>query len=157
MGDATTREELLAVELERWASLTELLDLVPESRTSEPSLNDDGWSVRDLVWHLACWNGFVSDRLEEIRLGTFDDDFDWRTDENNATFLAAGRSVTFPESLVRLEGSRREVILSMERLPAVTERAIELFSEPAYQHVDDHLPELRRFVGVPPAPSESSG
>jgi hypothetical protein len=119
---------------------------------TEPSLNADGWSVIDLVWHLASWDRFVADRLEEIRLGALEDDFDWRTEENNAAFLAEGRTVAFSDARSRLEIARREVTEAMARLPTLTDRAIELFSEPAYQHVDDHLLELRRFIETDPPP-----
>jgi hypothetical protein len=56
---------------------------IPLSRATEPSLTPEGWSVRDLVWHLACWNEVVKDELEKMRLGTFDEAFEWATDANN--------------------------------------------------------------------------
>jgi hypothetical protein len=119
MSEPTTRDELLTLERERWHTLERLLEAVPGPRTTEPSLTREGWSVRDLVWHLACWNEVVREELEKMRLGTFDEGFDCR-----------------------------DVVLAMERLEDVSPRAIELFSEPAYRHVNDHLPELLRFLGV---------
>ena len=90
-----------------------------------------------------------------IRAGEFDDGFNWETEENNARFLETGRSIPFSESLSALERSRTEVIDAMEQLEEVPPRALELFSEPAYRHVDDHLPELRRFLGTG-APAQGS-
>jgi hypothetical protein len=145
-----SREDLLDLERDRWSQLEQLLGEVPPSRTEEPSLTPEGWSVRDLVWHLACWNDVVATQLESMRAGTFDDRFEWNTDVNNARFLASGRSVTYRETLSALEASRTRVIRAAEQLEELTARAVELFSEPAFQHVDDHLPELRRFLGVGP-------
>jgi hypothetical protein len=149
------REDLLRLERDRWTMLQQLLGEIPQSRTDESSLTPEGWSVRDLVWHLACWNDVVATQLDLIRDGAFDDRFDWDTEENNARFLVSGRSVTFSHALSALERSRANVIRAMEELEEVPPRALELFSEPAYQHVDDHLPELRRFLGIG-VPSEGS-
>lgn len=124
MSEPSTRDELLTLERERWRALERLLEAVSRLRTTEPSLTSEGWSIRDLVWHLACWNEVVKDEK----------------------FLATGHSVEFPEAMATLERSRKDVIHAMERLEEVPPRAIELFSEPAYRHVDDHLPELRRFL-----------
>jgi hypothetical protein len=107
------------------------------------------------LWHLACWNDVVTTQLTLMRTGEFDDGFEWDTDENNARFLETGRSITFSESLSALERSRTDVIHAMEQLETVSPRALELFSEPAYMHVDDHLSELRRFLGID-AQSEGS-
>jgi hypothetical protein len=154
MGETHSREDLLELELDRWTLLRQLLDAVPPSRTDEPSLTPEGWSVRDLVWHLASWNDVVATELESMRVGAFDEGFDWNTDENNARFLASGRSVAYPEALSALEDSRARVIRAMEQLHELPPRAVELFSEPAFMHLDDHLPELRRFLEAgPPAPS----
>jgi hypothetical protein len=148
MAQLNTRRDLLELERDRWTLLQKLLSSVPTSRAEEPSVTPEGWSVRDLVWHLASWNNVVAHQLESMRAGTFDEGFDWNTEENNARFLTSGRSVTHPEALSALEDSRTRVIRAMEQLEEVPPRAVELFSEPAYTHVDDHLPELRRFLGL---------
>jgi hypothetical protein len=145
-----TREDLLDLERTRWTLLKRLLGAVPTSRADESSLTPEGWPVRDLVWQLASWNDVVATQLESMRAGTFDEGFDWNTDVNNAQFLASGRSVTYADTLSALEDSRARVIRSMKQLDEVSPRAVELFSEPAYMHVDDHLPELRRFLGLDP-------
>ena len=63
-------------------------------------------------------------------------------------FLAGGHAVTFTQALAVFEASRGKVISAMQELEDVTPRAVELFSEPAFQHVDDHVPELRRFLDL---------
>jgi hypothetical protein len=146
MGETNSREDLLELESGRWTLLRQLLDEVPSSRTDQSSMTPEGWSVRDLVWHLASWNEVVATQLESMRVGAFDEGFDWNTEENNARFLASGRSVTNPEALSVLEDSRTRVIRAMKQLEEIPPRAVERFSEPAYMHVDDHLPELRRFL-----------
>lgn len=148
MAETHSREDLLELERDRWTMLQQLLGEVPTSRTDEPTLTPEGWSVRDLVWHLACWNDVVATELESMRAGTFDERFDWNTEENNARFLVSGRSVTYPDALAALQTSRERVVRAMAQLEHVSARALELFSEPAYQHADDHVPEVRRFLGT---------
>lgn len=146
MSEPDRREELLAVERERWPILVELLDEVPAGRSEEPTLNPEGWSVRDAVWHLACWNDVVATQLEAMRAGTFDEGFDWQQEENNAKFLLTGRSISYEAARRALDGSRTRVVQAMRDLHEVSPRGLELFAEPAHQHIDDHLPELRRFL-----------
>jgi len=146
MDEPSTREELLTRERERWADLKKLIDAIPASRADEPTVNPEGWSAKDVVWHLSCWNDFVRAQLEMVQSGTFDADFDWNTEENNARFLAVGHSVSFRDAVSTLETSRDAVVLAMTRLQHFSPLALELSSEPAYRHIDDHVPELRLFL-----------
>jgi hypothetical protein len=147
MGDLESRNEMLDLERVRWDQLQRLLYEIPIDRFDEPTLNPDGWSVRDLLWHLARWNEVIAEQLELMNAGTFDERFDWNTEENNAVFMAEGRSVSVEDALSALAASRQKSIDSMRRLPdALPPRAGELFSESAYRHLDDHLLELTDFV-----------
>jgi len=147
MGDLESRDEMLHVERVRWDQLQRLLCEIPVDRFDEPTLNPDGWSVRDLVWHLARWNEVIAEQLELMNMGTFDEGFDWNTEENNAAFRAEGRSVSVEDALSALAASRQKSIDAMGRLPdEMPPRARELFSESAYRHLDDHLPELTDFA-----------
>jgi len=98
VGETHTRADLLELELERWVLLEGLLDDVAAARANDPTLTPEGWSVRDLVWHMARWNDVVATQLESMHAGTFDERFDWNTEENNARFLASGRSVTYEDA-----------------------------------------------------------
>src|SRR5215210_4932912 len=109
MTEMHTPEDLLEIERERWIQLRKLLGEIPASRTDEPSIDPDGWSVRDLVWHLACWNDVVRHQLDLMRQGAFDDRSEWDTDQNNARFLASGSTVRFTEALTELDRSRVDV------------------------------------------------
>ena len=62
---------LLGIDDERWAEFAALVERVPEDRREEPSLNADGWSVKDLLWHMRCWNTVIAEQLEAIAAGTF--------------------------------------------------------------------------------------
>lgn len=147
MGEMRTRENLLELERTRSGTLRHLLGEVPESRTEETSLTPEGWSVRDLAWHLACWNDVVTTQLELIKTGRFDDRSDRNTEENNARFLATGQSVTCTQALSALETSRGRAIRAMrqlEEVPPPSGGALLGARVPAHRRSP---PELRRFIG----------
>lgn len=139
------KEELLRVERERWEEFRALIDRVPPDRMEEPTLNSDGWSVKDLLWHMGCWDGEVARELERVRLGTYVDR-DYDTDEENARFLEEGRRTDLVTVRTEWLASRTRALQEMAELPEVTPPVEEWFSESAFRHMDDHLPELRRFV-----------
>jgi len=61
------KEGLLRIERERWVAFSELEDRVPGDRSEEPTLNEDGWSVKDLPWHMASWDReHIEDHAPEL-------------------------------------------------------------------------------------------
>ena len=80
-----------------------------------------------------------------MQAGNFEH-FDWNTEENNARFLTEGRDVELATVRAALVTSRDRGRRAMAALGEVSPKAEELFSESAFKHMDDHLPELRGFV-----------
>jgi hypothetical protein len=145
------REELIGLERERWSEFQALLDEVPPSRVEETTLNTDGWSVRDLIWHMRCWDAEIARELAQIRLGTYVD-HEYDTDEVNARFLDEGRHVESTTTRTEWLAARERALAEMAGLLEITPPVEEWFSELAYKHMDDHLPELRRFIDGVRAP-----
>jgi hypothetical protein len=57
------REDLLRQEAEGWQRIDGLVgDLTPE-QIERPGYTDEGWSVKDMMWHVAAW----SEELGEVR------------------------------------------------------------------------------------------
>lgn len=139
------REELLRVERERWNEFRALIDRIPADRMMENSLNPDGWSVKDLLWHMRCWDMEIAHELERIRLGTYVDR-DYDTDEMNERFFEEGVRVDQETVVTEWLAARERALEQLAGLPELTPPAEEWSSELAYKHLDDHLPELRRFV-----------
>lgn len=149
------REELFRLERERWEEFCALIDRVPAHRMERSDLNEDGWSVRDLLWHMRCWDVEIARELKEIRLETYVE-HNYGTDDKNARFLSEGRRLD--PMTVRTEwlAARKHALDEAAALPEVTPPVEEWFSELAYKHMDDHLPELRRFVDGEPTGRERS-
>jgi hypothetical protein len=139
------RAELLRLERERWSEFRALVDQIPKDRMMDATVNADGWSVKDLLWHMRCWDAEIARELERIRLGTYVD-HDYDTDEKNERFLEEGSRLDQEIVLTDWVATRERALKEMAGLPEVTPPVEEWFSELAYKHMDDHLPELRRFV-----------
>jgi hypothetical protein len=139
------REELMDLERARWGEFRALVERIPPDRMNEPSLNADGWSVKDLLWHIRCWDGEIGDQLERIRLGTYVDE-DYDTDEKNARFVDEGRRTDLATVRTEWLAARARALGEMAGLSEITPPVEEWFSELAYKHIDDHLTELRRFA-----------
>jgi len=112
----------------------------------EPTVNEDGWSIKDLLWHMASWDAEIAGELERMREGTFVD-HDWGTEAKNASSLKEGRRWDFETAQRAWLASHERALAAMNALPYVSQVVEKWFSEVAYKHPDDHLPELRQFVG----------
>ena len=49
-------ERLLAEEDRGWLELTEVFGDVPPERFDEPFVTDQGWSPKDVMYHVAAWS-----------------------------------------------------------------------------------------------------
>src|SRR6185369_8238883 len=73
-GRPTTgrREELLRDEAAGWEELTALVDGLDGRELEAPGVTPDGWSVKDVAWHVAAWSRDTARVLREIAAGTWD-------------------------------------------------------------------------------------
>lgn len=142
------RTEHAAREAEVWTEFEQALSAIEPERWEEEGVLP-GWTVKDLVWHVAGWVQECAGHLEEMRRGTFEEpeDNDELTDARNAAFAEAARRMDVTEvrdGLARVRALARE---RWEALPVVDDAAIEWFEGETYEHYEEHLPDLRRFAG----------
>lgn len=142
------REDLLRSEDQGWAELRSLLDALSPQQMLEPGLTPEGWSVKDLLWHLGAWSAEAGIMLERIRTGTYDG---WgqaaSVDELNARFLEEGRRVDLATAKSELYAARNRALMEFAALPEVTPEAEEWFRESGPEHYQEHLDDLRAWVG----------
>jgi hypothetical protein len=141
------RLDLLRAEDEGWTELKSLLDALSPEQMLEPGLTLEGWSVKDLLWHLGAWCAKAGVMLERIRAGTYDG---WGQDENvdelNARFLEEGRRVDLATAKAELYAARNRALMEWAALPEVTPEAEEWFRESGPEHYREHLDDLRAWV-----------
>lgn len=144
------REDLLRREAEAWERLASSVDLLTSEQLERPGLTAEGWSVKDLLWHMAFWYEDTAQALEEMRAGTWDGEDPSRepgwTDRVNDE--QAERSRTMPLGDVRTAwlGERRRMLEAFGALEEVTPDADEWFEEAGPSHAEAHLPDLERWA-----------
>jgi Mycothiol maleylpyruvate isomerase N-terminal domain len=141
------REDLLRSEDRGWNELHSLLETVSRQQMLEPGLTPDGWSVKDLLWHLGAWWAKAGVMLERIRVGTYEGaDHGSSIDELNARFLEEGRRLDLATVTAELYAARNHALVEFAALPEVTPEAEEWFRESGPEHYDEHRDDLRVLV-----------
>jgi hypothetical protein len=141
----TTKRELLQAEDAGWADLEAMLVGLSPDQMERPGLTKEGWSVKDLLGHLAAWMAEAGHILEQIRVGTYQRR-ETDVEAMNREFYEANRNV--PVGLIRAELSSSRVRMRQEwnALPEVTPIAEEWFAESGPLHYGEHVDDLRRWV-----------
>jgi hypothetical protein len=138
------REEMLLADDRAWEELHAMMDLLSPDQMSEPGFTED-WTVKDLLAHLGCWMAEAAHVLERIRLGT------WErapvdVDQMNKWFYEVCRDLDLLAVKCGLHSSRIRMLQEWYALPEITPLADEWFRESGPEHIDEHMPDLRRFV-----------
>jgi hypothetical protein len=136
---------LISEEERGWAELRVVLRRIPQARLEEPSVTDDGWSPKDVMFHVGAWLALAARQLDRIREGTYAID-GITADERNRDWLALSRTLDVPTVRAELESSRLIAHDALAALPAVTPEAREWFEESAQLHYAEHLPGLVRWL-----------
>lgn len=139
------RAELVRQEDEAWAEVRSLLGGLTPEQKQRPSLTPEGWSVKDLLWHVACWWAEAGIQLQRIRAGTYEDPGK-DIDELNARFLEEGRREDLATVEAELAAARTRALQELELQSELRPVAVEWFVESGAHHYREHLPELRAWV-----------
>jgi hypothetical protein len=136
-------DELLEREARAYAAFEEAVAATPADRREEPVLSD-GWSVRDVLWHVAFWWRDGEESFGEMHAGTWVDE-EWpdeRTDATNARVLEESRSMSLADVEAGLEAARAGLLEAFATV-AGDQEADELFASETIEHYEEHLPALR--------------
>lgn len=140
------KEELTVSEESAWNDFHELIGRLRDEELDLPGANSDGWSAKDVIWHIGCWIAEAAQQLECIRLGTYEDR-DWNdTDEINDKMLVEGRRQDVNTVKSELTSARARALQEWSALETLTPDAEEWFSDIGPAHYDDHVDELEAWV-----------
>ena len=136
---------LLTDEERGWLELTEIFGDVPPDRFDEPSVTDEGWSPKDVMYHVAAWAEEASTVLGRIAAGTHREG-DPDTQALNEEWFEQGKELE--EDIVRIRFAKSRVAMrqAFSRLADVDATAWEWFEESGPRHYEEHLPDLRAFL-----------
>ena len=136
------RRELVDREEAAWIELHGALGAFRPEQLEAASLNKEGWSPKDVMFHIGTWLAEAGKQLERMCMGTFvERELD--TDELNARWLEVSRSLDVETAKAELTSSRTRMLQALEALPEITPKAQEWFEESGDVHYFEHLPELR--------------
>jgi hypothetical protein len=127
-----------------------LLDGLTPSQLQRPGLTADGWSVKDLLWHVAVWCEDTARVLAEMRAGTWDGrdpslESGW-TDRMNRKAFERSRTMDLEDVRSAWLEGRRRMLEAFGALGEVTAQAEEWFDESGPSHYAEHLPDLEAWV-----------
>lgn len=136
---------LLAEEERGWLALTEVFGDVPSDRFDEPSVTDEGWSPKDVMYHLAAWSDEAAKVLGRIAAGTHREN-DPDIQALNEEWFEEGRGLD--DDVVRIRFAKGRVAMRQvfSKLTEVDAQAWEWFEESGPRHYEEHLPDLRSFL-----------
>lgn len=145
------REELLRAEAEGWEELNAILAGTTADELLRAGLNEEGWSVRDLMWHVAYWCADAAGAFTRMRQGTFDPaaepDGPAQVDPINDAQFGRSRSMELEEVRDAWFRSRGEMLERFGELVDLTPEADQWFDESGPLHYAEHLPGLRAWLG----------
>jgi hypothetical protein len=130
-------ERLLMEEEAGWAGLLAAFDAVPQERFEEPSVTREGWSAKDLMFHVAAWCEDCDIQLEHMRTDAPVDSGD--TDTRNREFFEMSKGMDAPSVRIELLASRDRMRDALRRSGQITPQAQEWFRESGVIHYADHV------------------
>jgi len=138
-------QELMQREHEAWEALRSEVDRLPADLLERPIGSHEGWTVKDVLWHIAHWWDDLASMLDEMRAGTFVDDegTDEETDAENAQVLAESRGMSLADVRRGVEAARARMLAAWTALPEVREIARKWFVWETIEHYEEHLPHVQ--------------
>jgi len=139
-----TRQELTAREAAAWEEFRAAVDAIPVDRRESPILTE-GWSVKDVLWHVVFWWEDLAPEYASIRSGVPRPDGQ-DTDTTNARVLDEGRELSLADVEGGVARSRAGMLATWTDAPD-DPRADETFVSETIEHYEEHLPWLRAVAG----------
>ena len=142
------RAEAVAREAAGWEAFQAALARIPRERWEDPGVLP-GWTVKDLLWHVAGWLRSCADNLEAMGAGRYveEDTTDQDTDARNAELAAEAQGMSVEDVWSGVIEARELVLSRWAELPEVDSLAAEELAGETFEHYEEHVPDLERFVG----------
>jgi Mycothiol maleylpyruvate isomerase N-terminal domain len=136
---------LLADEDRRWLELTEVFGDVPPDRFDEPTVTDEGWSPKDVMYHVGAWAEEAATVLGRIAAGTHRGG-EVDVQALNEEWFEVGRGLDDDVVRIRFAKGRTAMRQAFTQLSEVDAAAWEWFDESGPRHYEEHLADLRAFL-----------
>ena len=144
------REDLLRQEAEGWRRIDAFVERLTPEEIERPGYTDEGWSVKDMMWHVAAWSQDAARVLNDMRAGNWDGEDPSQeagyTDRVNREWFERSRTMGTEEVRSAWYAARQRLLESFGALGEVTPDAEEWFDESGPAHYAEHVPGLEAWV-----------
>ena len=145
------REDLLRREAEAWGRIDGVVESLSAAELVRPGYTVEGWSVKDMMAHIAAWSNVAAGVLRDISAGTWSghhvSDELGATDRLNAEWFERDRELDVDTVRSEWHTSRASLLQSFGAPVEITPDADEWFEESGPSHYADHLADLEGWVG----------
>jgi len=138
-------ERLIDEESAGWEELSREIERFSDEELERPGVTPDGWSVKDVMFHIAAWAADCGMQLERMRMGTWtrpDED----VERQNREWFELSRTMDLRTVRAELASSRTRMVAEFGTLPDRTADAWEWFEESGPLHYRSHLQDLRSWA-----------
>jgi hypothetical protein len=138
---ATSRTDLLAKMSRSHRALRDAIGALPPARWEEKL--PAGWTLKEMIGHIAYWEGTIPAFVDAIRAGTYAGDGD--VDAQNARAAAEARGLSREEVLRRWDTAHAEVVevaRNLTNAELADESFVRKFEGETFGHYPDHYADL---------------
>lgn len=139
-----TKRELLQTEEAAWAEFAAALGSLSDAQIEQVGYYP-GWSVKDLMSHVGCWQAEAHRQLQRMAAGSYRAE-PLDVEGRNAEFLQAMRPCTLDEVRAECHAARSQMLAGFDAFPEPPPEAVEWFAESGADHYAEHLPRLRAWI-----------
>jgi hypothetical protein len=129
-----------------WVELNTLLHGLSADQLTIPRSTADGWSIKDVMWHIAAWSADAAGQLERMRVGTFDPTEVQDTQALNDAWLEISKGLELDTVKAEWYSARTMMVERFGEGVALPAEADEWFDEAGALHYAEHLRDLRAWV-----------
>jgi hypothetical protein len=142
-------EGLLEADSAKWAELRNVFARIPADRFEEPTVTPEGWSPKDVMFHVAAWMADCGLQLERMRAGTFDpaEGSAASIQQRNGELFELSKGIDPADVRIEFFSSHQRMCEELGLMPELTPEAIEWFEESGPLHYAEHIEDLRRWLG----------
>jgi len=143
------KDTLTAREDETWTAFRAAVDRLTREELERRGANADGWSMKDVLWHIAHWWSDLAGMLEEVIAGgafVEPPEDDEATNTENAQVLEASRQMPLDDVERGVKAARERLLAAWSAVPEIDEALERWFVWETIEHYDEHLEDARRFA-----------
>jgi hypothetical protein len=140
------REDLMRSEETGWAELNALLHGLSAEQLTTMGYTAEGWSIKDMMWHIAAWSADAAIHFERMRAGTFDPAEVQDIQGLNDGWFEVSKRLELGTVKAEWHAARTMMVERFGEAEGLPAEADEWFEEAGGLHYAKHVEDLRNWV-----------